>query len=234
MAYGYGGAGTLAESLDATSGAGGISCALPAGWGEGELLVIQGATRPTFGGEFNTPAGWIVLGASNDLTMKFFGRKATASESAPTLTMTAAKKCAVRMTRWTGAPATINTIVHNSGITQNTGGGYDFLEDIVTAAMSVTEDNTLILYGANSTDGIFVPGTWPNGCTPAYNDDMVGGGDLGMVLGYQVQGTATDVPASIFDSSSVLTARSTSIVLSLRALADATPMPPGRRYFRLP
>lgn len=93
--------------------------ALPAGWAEGDLLLVWTAIRNSGTGTPDTPAGWeLLVDAAN---ARLFGRVATSSESAPTITYTGGVVGATnhaQMAAFRGMHQTITEVVSGSPATQ--------------------------------------------------------------------------------------------------------------------
>lgn len=81
----------LAAGTSATANNASVTPALPAGqgstWGEGDLLLVWGAIRNAGTGSVNVPTGYSVIAQQDNWGL--FGKRASASESAPTVTITA-------------------------------------------------------------------------------------------------------------------------------------------------
>jgi hypothetical protein len=76
----------VASSTAVTAVNAAVTPTVPAGYAEGDLLVIFAAVRNSGAGAIVTPAGWTVMFSVDNIAL--LGRRATASESAPTVTIT--------------------------------------------------------------------------------------------------------------------------------------------------
>lgn len=212
MAWGFGSLGALATEDDATSGAGGITPALPASLASGDIMFAHLAGRANVGATWDALAGWSELGSSADNTLKLMARVAGGSESAPTFTTSTAHPCAARIARFTGGPASLASIVAASA--QYTSGGTAY-EDMATPALTVPQDNTLILYVGAAWNDVWVAGTQPNGATEISNDNFNTTADLWLAWAYAIQTAKADIASSKWDTTDTTPIRSNSMVLSL-------------------
>jgi hypothetical protein len=75
----------VAAGTAATANNASVSPGIPAGYAEGDLLVIWASIRNSGAGSIVAPANWIVMLQADNIAL--LGMRATASESAPTVTI---------------------------------------------------------------------------------------------------------------------------------------------------
>lgn len=76
----------VAAGTTATANNASVSPGLPTGWAEGDLLVTWAAIRNSGAGAITVPAGWTAMLQVDNIAL--LGRRATSSESAPTVNIT--------------------------------------------------------------------------------------------------------------------------------------------------
>lgn len=229
MAWAYGATGTAATSDDARAGSGGITPALPSGVTAGQLLLWAGMRRPATGGGWDAaPAGLSEIGSTADNELKLWGKIAGSSESAVTFSTPESNVVMMQTARFTGAPASIASIVHQIALG---GSGASLVEDIDTPALTITVPETLVIYlGAASWDN-WVAGTNPNSSSTIGHTNYAGTYANGWLSwSYAIQTTAANVAASKFDSTSASTHRTDSMVISLIPGASASVVPLLQAY----
>lgn len=227
MAWAYGTVGALATEDDATSGAGGITPALPASLASGDIMFAHLAGRANVGAVWDGLTGWTELGSSADNTLKLMAKIAGGSESAPTFTTATAHPCAARIARFTGGPASLTSIVANSALYATGGTAY---EDLATPALTVPQDNSLIMYVGAAWNDTWVAGTQPNGSTEIANDNFNTTADLWLAWSYAIQTAKADIAVSKWDTTDTTPIRSNSIVLSLLPLITGGSVPVLQNY----
>lgn len=75
----------VASSTAVTAVNASVTPSLPAGWAEGDLFVIWASIRNSGAGSIVVPAGWVAMLQVDNIAL--LGRRATASETAPTVTV---------------------------------------------------------------------------------------------------------------------------------------------------
>lgn len=97
----------VAAGTAATADNASVSPALPAGWAEGDLLVTWAAIRNSGTGSITVPAGWSAMLRTDNIAL--LGRRATSSESAPTVNISggaAGADVIAQMAAWRNAELT--------------------------------------------------------------------------------------------------------------------------------
>lgn len=191
-------AGTAAHANNAS-----VSPSLPAGIQAGDMLLLFAAIRNT-SATVNGPSDWSDPWLNHG-HVKVFARKATGSESAPTVTFTggaagddtSAQICAFRnATKLVG-------VAHQTNASA---------QDIATPGFGVDRAGSLIVYVGWKQDD------WTSVASPGTEigePDTVAGNDQGIVWSYTIQTTAADVAATSFVVTGGAAAVSKSGVLQL-------------------
>lgn len=229
MAWAFGAAGTAATSSAATSGDGGLTVSLPSGVTSGQLLLLAAMRRPDTGQTWASgPSGYTELGSDAQNQLKLWGKIAGGSESNPNIIATEGNVAMAQMARFTGAPASIGSIVHAIA---NGGSDYNLVEDIDTPALVISAAGTLVIYLGAASWSNWVAGTNPNGSTTIGHTNYTGTYANGwLAWSYEIQTTAANVAASKFDSTSSSTHRTDSMVISLIPGASASVVPLLQAY----
>ena len=229
MSWAFGAVGTAATSSAATSGDGGLTVSLPSGVTTGQLLLLAAMRRPDTGQTWTgAPTGYTELGSDAQNQLKLWGKIAGASESNPNIVATEGNVAMAQMARFTGAPASIASIVHAIA---NGGSDYNLVEDIDTPALTITVPETLVIYLGSASWSNWIAGTNPNGSTTIGHTNYTGlYADGWLSWSYAIQTTAANVAASKFDSTSTGTHRTDSMTIALIPGASASVVPLLQAY----
>lgn len=184
---------------------------LPAGWAEGDLLLVLAAIRNSGTGTVDTPAGYLELASSGNVAL--LGKRATASESGPTVTFTggaAGADTIAQMAAFRNAelePATWEAMLNVSA------------QDIAyPSVVPPLDDCTVLLCGWKQDDWTSVATV--DDFTEIGETDSTAGSDAGIVWDYQIQTDATGIPTGSFDVTDGASAISRALAVVLRK-ADA-------------
>lgn len=229
MSWAFGAAGTAATSSAATAGDGGLTVSLPSGVTAGQLLLVAAMRRPDTGQTWASgPSGYTELGSDAQNQLKLWGKIAGSSESNPNIIATEGNVAMAQAARFTGAPASIASIVHNLAIG---GSDYNLVEDIDTPALTITVPETLVIYLGAASWSNWVAGTNPNSSSTIGHTNYTGTyADGWLAWSYAIQTTAANIAASKFDSTNTGTHRTDSLVISLIPGASASVVPLLNNY----
>lgn len=185
MSLTYGGIGTVATGNNAS-----LNPTLPAGATDGDLLLLFAVIRNSGTGSPDTPAGWTpMLDMGN---AKVFGKIMEASTTAPTVTFTGGVANAdtqAAITKWGGHPPNVLTASETVAVQSNASA-----QNIAYPAFSpFFNGRAAILVAWKQDDSTAV--TPPAGFTGIINSSVTAGDDATLRVMYQIQTTATDVPA---------------------------------------
>lgn len=164
-----------------TGGIGDLTPGLPSGWQEGDLFLLFVENWPGTAGSPeagpSAPSGWTSLGtapntgtagSSHDTRLSIFYRRATASESAPTVTdpgdHAAAIIHAFRGVDVSGSPADV--IATDSEATQDT--------SLTYPSVTTTQNDCLIVFAASV--------GWDQATNTFFNDDLTNSNLTGLDL----------------------------------------------------
>lgn len=189
---------------------------LPAGItvDSGELLVLISAIRSSGTGTPDTPAGWTVLADAGNV--KVMARPYSTGVVAPTCTYTggaAGDDTWSRIFAWDNAStaAAGGTKLVPAHATQLNASA----QDIAYPALAVTRDGALIIYVGWKQDDWTSVATLA-GATEVSDSPLTAGNDMGIVVDYAIQTTATDIAAGSFTVTGGASAISRGIVVALR------------------
>lgn len=228
MAYALRNAAAASFTSDARAGSGGLNVTLPT-YSVGDLLVMAASARPSNAFTVGSPpTGWTLLKDGTASETALFGKIAVVSEATPNVTCSQTGAFGACIASFSGAPASIASIVHASAL--GTSGG-SLVEDIDTPALTITAPQTLVLYVGAGSGNEWVAGTQPNGASIICGSNFAGAfNNIWLAFAYQIQGAAANVAASKFDSTSTNQTRTNSIVASL--LPGATGSAAAQAYYR--
>jgi hypothetical protein len=185
---------------------------LPAGIQAGDLMLCLAASRNTsvFTGGMNN--GWTFVEFPTDPNVRLFGKIATASESAPTVSFVAGggagDTSSAQIAAFRGAFGPIATLV-----VDRIGQANASAQNIAYPALSVTEDGLLILYYGQKADD------WTSVTSPGTEigePSSTLGNDQGLVWSWQNQGVAANIAAGSFTVTGGASAVSKGAVYALR------------------
>jgi len=219
-----GGGGTytyVATGTGSTSGTPGQ----PAGKSSGDLLIMAAAVRDGSDTLNTAPAGWSLL-ASN-LRTALFGRIATndSSDDVSHDFWSGTGNNYAQIACFSGDVYTdLNTIVVGVGY-----GGGGTNNDIPSGAVAISTDNCLVIgLGAKqktlTSNGATI--TSPTGVDNRLGFNWPNGSNLGFVWDYDIQTTATNIDAGIWDMSINESSYHGSIIIALQSAGTSTPVIP--------
>lgn len=148
---------------------------------------------------------------SNSILLKI----AAGGDSNPTITtsdVTSSRTMIGQCAVFSGGPATLTGIVVHSGDTTN-----GSQEDVDTAAVTITTANTLVIaVGGKNNDWEGQTVLAPTGFTLGGQPERTSSAQVGLAWAYQVQTTATNISAGIFDGQTGNFAAGVSFTVSLQ------------------
>ncbi|HRC61694.1 MAG TPA: hypothetical protein PLX85_00550 [Dehalococcoidia bacterium] len=213
---------------DARSGSGGLDVTLPS-YQVNDILVMGASARPSNGFTVGSPpTGWSSLRDGTANETKLFVKIAAASEATPNVVCSETGAFGACIAAFSGGPASLAGILHASALADS---GGSLVEDIATAALTITIAQTLELYFGAASGNEWVAGTQPNGASVLCAANFAGAfNNLWLGFAYRVQGAAASLAASKFDTTSVNTVRTNSIVASL--VPGQTSAAAAQAYYR--
>lgn len=213
---------------DARSGSGGLNVTLPT-YSAGDLLVMIASARPSNAYTVGSPpSGWTSLRDGTANETKLFGKIAVSSEATPNITCSESGAFGACIAAFSGAPASISGIVHASAL-ETSGGSLE--QDIDTAALTITEPQTLVIYAGAASGNEWIAGTQPNSSSILCGSNFAGDyNNIWLAFSYAIQTTAASVGASKFNSTSTNTVRTNAITASL--LPGASTAAAAHHYYR--
>lgn len=185
----FGAVGTVAHGLNAS-----VVPSLPAGTATGNLLLCFAAIRNFGTGTVNTPTGWSRWPIFTDEeNVALFGKIATSSEAAPTVSFTggvATADTTAQIARFGGTFSNAANLPCRWGRV-----GFLSAQDIIYPATRVPYANSLVIYVGWKADD------WTSVASPGTEigePDTVTGDDQGIVWAYTIQTTPTDIADGSF------------------------------------
>lgn len=180
----------VAAGTAATADNASVSPALPAGWAEGDLLVIWAAIRNSGTGSITVPAGWTAMLGTDNIAL--LGRRATSSESAPTVNISggaAGADVIAQMAAWRNAELTPVA----TGYRLNPSG-----QNIDYPAASAVDDtwNAALVLGWKQDDWTSVATL--GGFTETGETVSIAGNDAGLVWDHLAMSTPAAVSSGAF------------------------------------
>jgi hypothetical protein len=200
------GAGTAASGNNAS-----IVPTLPAGLIDGDLMICWASIRNSGAGTVFTPPGWTLLRADGNVSM--LGRRYVSGDTAPTIAFSGGVLNAdtlARIEAWRNAGLDVVTTV--SQLNGN-------VQDIDYPALSVPEDNLLIIDGVWKADDFSATPSARPGFTSGGNWVSTAGDDAGMAMWYQIQTAATALPSGTHTVTGGAAAISRAMTIALRHAA---------------
>jgi len=204
-------AGTASSANNASTTPG-----LPAGLNAsaGETLVLVSAIRNSGTGTPDVPSGWTLLADAGNV--KVMARPYESGVVAPTCTYTGG---AANADTWSRIFAFDELSMAAAGGTKKVPAHATQLngsaQNIAYPALNVERDGALILYIGWKQDDWTSVATLA-GATEATDSPVTAGDDMGVVVDYAIQTTATDIPAGSFTVTGGISAISRGLVLALR------------------
>jgi hypothetical protein len=184
----YVAAGATASNANA-AGTSTLSPGLPAGLQQYDLMLMLAIIRNVGAGVPQAPAGWTrlaVFGASSNVQL--FGKIATASESAPTVSFTggvANATIAARIAAWRNAGVALTTSATQTNVSA---------QNIAYPAANITADGQLVIIAGWKQDD-WTSAASIAGMTEIGETSETGGDDAAQVWDYVIQTTAANIAA---------------------------------------
>lgn len=197
----------VAAGTAATGNNASVAPALPAGLVAHDLMVLAASIRNSGTGTVNTPTGWALMRAFGNVGI--FGRYYVAGDAAPTVSFTGGVANAdtlARIEAWRSASITPTT-----GVDQLNGSA----QDIAYPALTVPDDDMLLIEVAWKQDDFSATPTARSGFTSGGNWISTAGDDAGMAMWYQIQTAATNLPSGTHTVTGGAAAISRSITIAL-------------------
>lgn len=168
-----------------------LNPALPAGLAEHDLLLVEASIRNSGTGTPNTPAGYTLLVDAANLCL--FGKRASVSESAPTVSFTGGASGADTLAR-TAAFRNADLSPAITPVTQLNASA----QDVARPALTITEDALLALRVAWKQDDWTSITAGPVGWSLIGDAVSTAGSDAAQSWSYRVQATAESEPAGTY------------------------------------
>lgn len=220
MAWTFGAIGTPAFDLD---GSNGITVPAVTGGSDGDPLLMYVAQRPNaVTGSWTTPSGWTLL-ATDDISgsdqAALYGKLKSGAQGDVAVTSSATNSCGGVMFRYTGGSLTVHASADATDIAQ---------EDIDTAALTISQDNTLVLIlGRFAWNHDATVSSWPGTATQRLAAvSALGSEELSLFVGEIIQTTAANLSAGSINRSDTNTANGGSLVISLQVASTGGKVPP--------
>lgn len=214
--YGTGKMGAPVAYVAAGTGATGNNASLnpgmPAGWAQGDLLLLFASIRNSGTGTVDTPSGWTSLVASGNAAI--FGRIARATDAAPTVTFTggaAGADTLAQIAALRGTDQDITTVAHASQAQLN-----GSAQNIAYPALTVTTPGCAIVYAGWKQDDWTSVATIAGATEISDSVFSTAGSDAGEVWDYVIQTTAANISGGSFAVTGGASAISRGITLALR------------------
>lgn len=198
---------TTATVSDANAaGSVSLSPTLPASLVDGDVIFIEASIRNSGTGTVNTPTGWTKVAETGNVAL--LARRYASGVVMPTVTFAGGVANATIVAKaW--AFRDVDITPATAAATQLNGAG----QDIAYPALTVPVDDALILVSGWKQSTLTSVATLA-GMTELLDISVSAGDDASMVIDYQVQTTATDVPAGTFVVTGAASAISRGMVIA--------------------
>lgn len=161
------------------------------------------------------PTGYAEIFSYTTSTPKYFvvaDKIDTGSEVAPVSDPSAGVESAIILA-YRGGPTSLVGLVHASAVS----GGAACTTTPQTPALTITQDNTLVLLIAYQLDNYTSFTSDPDGFAPAAHFAYDGSGDISLMIAHQIQTTATSIPVENFTTAGAISSTCRGFALSLVA-----------------